>query len=61
MRDNIETSQCNARAQQKAEEEQRRRPFRRNAFANGPPKAAEEDRPEQNAREQRKYQSKDES
>src|ERR1039458_8341524 len=51
-RDEIETSQCNARSQQQAAEEPKRWLPGREAFANCPPKAAEEYCAEQEARHQ---------
>jgi hypothetical protein len=50
-RDEVEAGQDDARSQQHAEEDQKRRLPGRNALANGPPKAAEEDSTERNARQ----------
>ena len=58
-RNKIKSSQGNAHPQQQAAEEPKRRPFGRNALANRPPKAAEENRAEQHARHQRQRQSQD--
>ncbi len=55
--DKVKSSQGNAHPQQRAAEEPKRRPLGRNALANRPPKAAEENRAEQDARNQREYQS----